>query len=295
MTTPPQQPTPKPDPQPTSQPEPPRAPGHRSTGSTVGIIAAVVGGLVLIGALGSVAISTIAHAMRSGDSEDRTLVLDDITGIEGVRADIGAATFTVEFADTSSATLDITQSSGIRWNLDRTGDDIVVDSNSGWFWNFCLFGCNWAPEQVTLTLPESLRGTLDADLALGSGTIDATGDFVDLDLDISAGQLFMQGSAETLSLEVSAGFAQVTLDDAREASVEVSAGKAVAELTGRAPERLSVDVSAGEADLTIPDRTYRVQSDVAAGTFTNNLRTDPSARNTVDVSVAAGEVTIDVP
>lgn len=271
----------------------PHSPQRRSTASTVGIVAAILGGIVLLLALGTVAVSTIAHALRSADTEDHTLVLADVDGIEKVRAVVGAATFTVEFGDTTSAELDITQSSGIRWNLERKGDDIVVDTRDGWFWDFCLFGCSWAPEQVTLTLPETLSGVIDADLSLGSGTIDARGDFVNLGLDISAGQLIMQGSADTVSTEVSAGFAQISLADVRDASVEVSAGKAVVELTGRAPEQIRVDVSAGEADLTVPDRTYRVQSDVAAGNFTNNLRTDPSARNSVDVSVAAGEVTID--
>ncbi len=78
-----------------------------------------------------------------------------------------------------------------------------------------------------------------------------------------------------------------------EAGFSVSAGTIDARLTGTAPRTVTVDVSAGGLDLELPDGAYDVRSDVSAGEFDNGLQTQAGARNTVDVTVSAGTVTID--
>ena len=265
---------------------------NKRISSTAGIVTAVIGGILLLVAIAAIVVNSLVMAGRAGNDDPQLLVLGDIQGISAVHAEIGAATFLVEFADVDEVTLNADEGAEHTWVLERRGDVIVVDTDRGFFGGFCLFGCGWSTDRATLTLPKSLEGAIDADLTLGSGSIDANGDFRVLDLDVSAGDLTVRGTAEVLDTQVSAGRANIELDSVREASFEVSAGRIDVDLTGDAPERVSVEVAAGAARLTVPETAYRVESDVAAGSFEHQLRTDPSSRHVISVEVAAGEARI---
>ena len=265
------------------------APQRSSSARTVGIITAVVGGLALLGAVGTVAVAATLNFVHSSSSENNgVLTLDDVAGVTAVSVDASAAEFTLEFADVADVRLETAGDNPREWTLDRRGTVIMVDQANSF--GFCLVFCGRGDEYVTLTLPLALQGSIDADLELGAGSLIATGDFRDLDLEVSAGSATATGSAKTLDVALSAGRADLQLADVQEARFEVSAGKMVTELTGNAPQHVDAEVSAGSLEVTLPDVPYDVTSEVAAGSLTNTLREDNRTRNTINVEVAAGEI-----
>lgn len=276
-----------------STPEP--APRGRSTSwKVVAVVAAIIGGLALVAATVVAAIA-IAAAFTSqgrepaGDTQQTVLV----DGVTELSVDIAAGDFRLVFADTDEARLDIPESSRQEWRMERRGSELVVDAGSQWFGSgFCLFGCNSGPDQVVLTLPLSLDGTLDADLSLQAGSLHADGAFLDLDLDVAAGSAAATGSARSLSVNVSAGQADLRFTGVREAEYEVSAGKITAELSGAAPRDIEIEVAAGSLDLTLVDVPYAVTSNVGAGQLDNGLQTGPGSAHVIDVRVEAGKVTL---
>lgn len=265
-------------------------PARRRRSSTAGVVTAIIGGVLLVAAVGTIVLNSVLTS-RDGTPGVQTISAAESRGVSAVHTDIGAATFTLEFADVDEVTLDVSEGAERDWVLERRGDTIVVDSQRGFF-GVCLFGCGWSNDVATLTLPQSLEGVVDAHLSLGSGSIHAAGDFRILDLDVSAGDLTVEGSARLVTTDVSAGHAEVDIAGVREAEFEVSAGKIDAHLSGDAPDRIAIDVAAGAVDLTVPDATYRVESDVAAGSLDHTLRTDPASPHSIVVDVSAGEARI---
>ena len=128
----------------------------------------------------------------------------------------------------------------------------------------------------------------DADLSLSAGALRADGRYSSLDLDLSAGSMSVSGTAQSLDADVSAGRLVLDLDGVDEADLRLSAGAIGGELTGRAPQEVTVDVSAGRLELTLPDASYAVASDVSAGEFQNRLTVDAGSDHRVSVSVSAG-------
>lgn len=265
---------------------PPRpAPSGGGAGRTVAIIAIVLGALVLLGTIGNAVVATARDAMRV--SGTWTASARDVASLD---VDADDASFSVEFGDVDEAELRV-ENARADWRIERDGDRLVVRSPfrvfGGWGgWNRGREG-----DVVVLTLPESLRGAgLDADLSLSAGELRADADFGDLALDLSGGAMTVTGSAETLVTDVSAGQVEVDLEDVSEATVSVSAGRVVGDLTGTAPDTVGIDVSAGSVELGLPAGPYDVTSDVSAGDFANRLDVSPSSPRTVWVEIAAGRV-----
>jgi hypothetical protein len=280
---PPQPPLPPQQGAPTGQPTAP-LPGGSSSPRIIATVIGVVGALVIVGTLGSAAVSTAAAA-----TTERSESSVDVAGVTALEAEIGAGDLRIEFADTDQARLDVSTSWGAeRWTLERDGDTLRVASPDRW-WMGWSFG---ERSEAVLTLPDTLRN-IDADLSLDAGELRVTdGDFAELDVDLGAGSVEVTGSADTVDATVTAGRADLELSDVREAELSVAAGEMDAVLTGAQPRSLSIDVSAGRLTATVPDGEYDITSEVSAGDFENGLGSSPGAGSTVEVTVSAGQAVL---
>lgn len=261
-----------------------------STPRTVTVVTSALGGLILVGLTASAALAVASGA--TGTSDEPSTLTSSARGVSSLEIDTSASDFELRFDDVPEARLEVVGDTRYRWEMETRGDELVV-TNRQRFWDFCIGWCNAGPEQVTLTLPEELNdGELDAVLGIAAGSLRADADFRDLALDMSAGSAEIEGSARSLLLDLSAGKADLRLDSVRETAFDVSAGRAVAALTGDAPRRTAIDLSAGHLDLTLPDAVYAVQSDVSAGDLANGLRTEAGSSRSVDVDLSAGSVVL---
>ena len=279
----------------TMTPPPPAAPEHPAgaprppaAGSrVVAIIIIVLGAVVLLGAMTSAVIGTIASA--SVHTSSRSL---DVAGVRELDIDAAAGTLRVEFTDVQEAELEVTSSWGAeRWRFERDGDTLEVASPDrfGWFGWRGWFGDGGA--DAVLLLPAALEG-LDAHVSLAAGEFVTDGDFGVLDLSLAAGSFDVSGSAESLSADVSAGRGTLELDGVGDADLTVSAGSLDAVLTGAMPDVIDADVSAGTLRMTVPEGDYDVTSDVSAGEFENEIGSTPGASSTVRVQVSAGQAVL---
>lgn len=249
---------------------------------------AILGGIVLAGAGSSAAFGTIANTQGVATATESR----EVTGIAGIEVDASAADFTIEFGSVTEATLKTSGGRASDWRLERDEDELVVSSPGARF-DLCLAWCGWEKRSAVLTLPKELEGKgIEADLNLGAGSMTVRGDFRSIDLDMGAGEAEVVGAVDTFELTLGAGDFTGELHDVSEADFGISAGTANARLTGTAPRSVTIDVAAGDLDIELPDDTYAVQSQVAAGDLTNTLRVDPGSRNRIDIEVSAGDVTI---
>ena len=276
----------------THVPEQPPAPQRSAAARPILIATAIIGGFALLVTGTSAAIAAVGAQSGSSPGSIAAATSLDATGVTGVDVDASAADFTIVFGDVSQASLDVTGPRSDQWKLRRDGNELVVDSPRGIF-GFCFGWCPPAEQTVVLTLPHALEGDkLDLDVHLGAGALNAEGDFGDLGLELSAGRMTVFGSARSIDLEMSAGNFTGELRDVVEASFSISAGSAETELTGTAPRATDLEVSAGSLDLTLPDETYRVTTDVSAGNVDNQLRTDPNAENRIEAEISAGKIAL---
>ncbi|MBW8764249.1 MAG: DUF4097 family beta strand repeat protein [Microbacterium sp.] len=249
------------------------------------ITLAVFGGLALAGAGATAAVAASADL-------DRTDVVQriDVDGVESLDLDASASDVRVEFGDVDEAELSVKGGRGGAWTIERDGDELLVrspDSGFGWW-----FG-RWFDDDRTavLTLPNELEG-LDASFRLNAGGLDITGSYGELELELAAGDLNVDGSARSLEADVSAGGADLLLDGVDEADLSVAAGDLSVELTGSAPSRVTITANAGSADLTLPDTGYHVTQSVSAGELDNRLEQSSDSRNSIEVTLSAGTVTL---
>jgi len=269
---------------------PPERPGRSAGTTAILVVTAVVGSIALLGAGGTAAAAAVGNIVSSSSPD--TVQKVDVDGIEGIELDADASTVRVEFGDVDEAQLAVSNGRGTAWTFEREDDELVVSSPHGvfgwWFGNW--FGDG---EVAVLTLPESLRGTgLNADLTLNAGSLEVDGEFSGLDIDVNAGELRLNGAADEFDLQMSAGTATVELDSVTEADLGISAGDMNVRLTGTAPVRTAVDASAGSVDLVLPDVAYSISDQVSAGSLDAVVDQQSGARNTIDVTLSAGSVTI---
>lgn len=266
--------------------EAPRPPDGGSR--VVAIVIIVLGAIVLLGAMTSAVIGTIASA--SVHTSTRSL---DAAGVEDLGIDAAAGTLRVEFTDVQEAELEVTSSWGAEnWRFERDGDSLEMASPDrlGWFGWRGWFGDGGA--DAVLRLPSALEG-LDADVSLAAGEFVTDGEFGELDLSLAAGSFDVSGSAQLLSADVSAGRGTLELDGVSEAELTVSAGSLDAVLTGSRPDVIDADVSAGTLRMTVPEGDYDVTSDVSAGEFDNGIGSTPGASSTIRVQVSAGQAVLE--
>lgn len=265
-----------PPPVPPTGPEAPRP--TNTAARVITILTAVLGVGVLVAVAWGGVRATLGASMAS--SETRMLAVD---GVQELDVDVSAASFTVRFDDVSEASLEVRDSGGGSWTFDREGATLRVETPRAPFISWFGGGNG----RAVLTLPDELEGA-DAELELGAGSLTAEGAFGELELGMGAGDMNISGSAEELTADVSAGRADIDLQGVRGADLQLSAGDMTARLGGEAPSEVRVSVSAGSLTLTLPDEAYDVSSDVSAGDFDNQLRTESGASARVFVEVAAG-------
>ncbi|MEG2578265.1 MAG: hypothetical protein RSA54_11110, partial [Glutamicibacter sp.] len=64
------------------------------------------------------------------------------------------------------------------------------------------------------------------------------------------------------------------------------------ELSGTAPKSIEGSVSAGSLELELPEATYDLRQNTAAGSVENLLATDPNSPNKITIDVSAGSATL---
>lgn len=269
--------------QPTHSPEPKRS----SATKPVMVLFSVLGGLILL----AVAASTIFSSVLNFNRGSAT-VTAETSGISGVNVEANASQFNLEFGEVSEATLETSGLNADGWRLTRDRNELYVEAPNQWL-SWCFFNCNFGDNQVSLVLPEELNdGSLNANIDLAAGNIEATGTFDELGLELGAGKATINGSAQQLDAELNAGSADLQLADVQTADLSVSAGRLNTELTGRPPGNVDLGVNAGRLDLTLPDNTYSVNSEVSAGNLDNQLRTDAASEFGINVDLSAGNATL---
>ena len=256
---------------------------RRSAPRVIAILTIVLGSAIILGTVVAAVFATLAVPFRQ--DHDASL---DVSGVTELRVDADATDLTIEFKDVDEASLRVVEGSRGAWRFDVDDDTLRVASPPPPFFGWLLGGNG----RATHTQPSELAGAHPPH-SRSPGSLTADGIFGELELDLSAGDLDVTGEAETLDLDVRAGRADIDIADVREASFGLSAGDTTARLTGSAPRTVSVDVSAGSLDLTLPDETYALRSDVSAGGLsTGSLRTDGSSSRTVSIDLSAGSVTV---
>ncbi|UNK70876.1 DUF4097 family beta strand repeat-containing protein [Microbacterium sp. H1-D42] len=255
---------------------------------TVTVVLAAFGGLVLLGSGATAAVAGVGAIAPT--SEVRPI---DVSGVQNLDAQVDGAELRIEFYDGDEAVLRADHGSTSGWTLRTDDDELQVRSPKRTWFGIGWFSPDWLQDgdRVTLQLPQSMAG-LDADLTLNAGALSADGEFDSLDVEVSAGRMDLTGTANSLELTLNAGGAGVELDGVDEASFEISAGRADAELTGSAPREVTANVSAGQLNLTVPEGSYDVRQDVSAGSLNSDLRQDPDSANLVHVTVSAGTVNL---
>lgn len=256
--------------------------GTRALAITIGVLG---GGILLLGGA-TAAIGAIGSTMFSSEGGSGTASLA-VDGVSSLRVDVGAGDVDVAFGKGSEARLDYESSRG-QWTFERDGDQLVVSSpNQQWFGFF-----DWGGEQrATLVLPESLEG-VNAELDVTAGSLAVDGVLGDVFYQLSAGEIELEGSATSIEGDMSAGRSIIELADLRTATFQVAAGGLYGDFRGGdAPEAIDLDVSAGSVEMQVPDVPYRMTIDRSAGSVDSNLQEARDARRTIDVEVAAGNVT----
>lgn len=269
----------------------PQQPPSGSASRVVAILAIVLGGILVLGAITSAIVGTVASA--SVHSSTRTL---PVAGVDELVVDAAAGTLRVEFADIDEAELAVTGVAGAdRWRLEESDGSLRVaspDRFGPWFFRDWFFD-DWfgRPGDAVLRLPMSLQG-LDADITLAAGEFTLEGDLGDLDLELNAGRASVSGSAEEATVNVQAGRGELDLNDVSTVELSVAAGSLDAEFTGAQPDDVQVDVSAGSVNVTVPEGDYDVSSSVSAGGLDDRIGSTPGAPSTIRVEVAAGQVVL---
>jgi hypothetical protein len=276
-----------------TQPTPPTSggqsqpPTRRTSSLIVSIVVAVIGGLIVVGTLAGVALSTVALANRHQES---TAV--PVAGVDALDIQVSGGALTVTYGTVSEATLSVDRSFGTRpWTLVNEGGTLRIaspDNSASFGWPFGGSGT------ATLILPASLQASaVDGTVQVSGGSVSLTGGRFDgLQTATEAGSLHLSGTARSVTARSDAGDSTLDLANVATAKLDVSAGRTVATLSGTAPSTVEATVSAGALDLGVPAGPYLVTSTVSAGAFHNALGSTPGATNTITADVSAGALTV---
>ena len=275
-------------PAPASSASAPVAP-RRGRGVAIGV--GVVGAVIVAGAIGTSAVAAVAAPAGPGTYSTSS----SVAGVDEVDIEMNAGTVSVRFDDVREATLDVS-SNGSRaadgWRMDVRDGELVISQDQSWRgWRWFGFR-NDGEVHAEIVLPRSLEDRIDASVTLNAGRATVTGGFDELDLTVNAGELSYEGSSKDLSTTVNAGSAKVAVNDANDLDLSISAGRLIADVTGSVPSETNVSVTAGSAEVRVPQGTYDVERDGAFGDLTVDVDTSDSSPNALQLSVAAGDLTV---
>ena len=258
---------------------PPRPTGPRPAARVVAILTIALGAALIFGAFATSALGAIAGAARGSGT-----LTADAADVRTLTVDVAAADLSIVYGgDRASLEVD---GAVADWRLRRDGDRLVVTTQRTWWSAIRPFGRS---DTAVLTLPRSLeRVALDGDLTLSAGALRVQGTYGTVDATVSAGSMELSGRAAALTADVSAGRLVVDLAGVDRAGFKLSAGSVEGSLTGSAPRTLTADLSAGRLALVLPDATYAVSTDAAAGDVENRLRVEPDSPRRISLTVSAG-------
>ena len=273
-----------------SSPTGPAPTPTKGSATAITIVAAIVGALSLVFAGGTAAFAATTQALAANGASGSDVVVD-AAGVTKLNLDADGGSVTIRYGDVTEATLRTEGRTNTTWTMRRDGDTLDVRSPRtvfGWW----IGGWFPSPSTTTLTLPEELKGTLDADLTLEAGSLDAAGDFDAVTATVSAGSMTLSGTISRLDVNVEAGRADISAEDTSSVALTMSAGRVDADFTGTQPDRVSLDVSAGGMDVRLPAGSYDLTKDVSAGTVDSGLTQSAGSPNRVSAKVSAGSVTL---
>ncbi|WP_433673677.1 DUF4097 family beta strand repeat-containing protein [Microbacterium gorillae] len=264
---------------------------RRGRGLAIGV--GIVGAVIVAGTIGGSAVAAVAAPAGAGTYSTSAAV----DGVEEIDIEMSAGTVDVRFGDVREATLEVS-SNGSRaadgWRMDVRDGELVISQDRGWRgWGWGWFGFrNDGEVRADIVLPQSLENKVDASVTLNAGRATVAGGFNDLELTVNAGELSYEGTSRELSTTVNAGQANVAVTDADSLDLSISAGRLIADVTGTAPSETSVSVTAGNAEVRLPQGTYEVERDATFGDLSVDVDTAPSSPNSLELSVAAGDLTV---
>ncbi|RGE18551.1 hypothetical protein [Leucobacter sp. wl10] len=279
----------------------------RAAATAIVTATAVAGGLALL----AIGISTTAEALAPEASEnyeygggvgtassgaDYELYEPNLEGLESIRVDAAATSFTLALGDVEEAALSVRQNGyDGQWSMYREDGALVISQPQLPSVGGCLFSCGRnGSGDVTLTLPRSLgeSGRLSADLSIAAGALQGEGRFDALGLEMQAGSVRFVGAARSLDLKTQLGKAKVELADVEEAALDVQTGDATVTFTGDPPR--SIEAVAEMAGLTaqLPEAEYRVDLRDALGEVDNGLVENQGSDRKVRVRSTAADVVL---
>ncbi|MBP1326568.1 hypothetical protein JOF28_001800 [Leucobacter exalbidus] len=282
-------------------PNPPQGAQRSTTTRTVILIAtSVVGGLALLGSMGSAIAGIRAEQafelappleeQYSSEPAETTLYAD-VAGATEIEIAASAANFKLVYGDVPEAQLKIRgtweggNDGSDGWILERNDSTLVVEREGQ---------LSTQAQKVTLTLPRELgeQRAASLDVQLATGAFEGSGSFDELSLSVAVGELKFTGDAAELNVGVKVGEATVEVADVTEASVEVTTGNGRVTLTGEAPSNVELSAQMGSLTVQLPRTKYLVDTRGVVGEIDNRLATSEKSERRVDVEARAADVTI---
>lgn len=270
----------------TPVPQSPRGGGARIAAIAIAIAGGVLG-------LATIAQGAVASWPSSPDQQ-AIVALDaaDLAGATALSLDMGGADVTVAFADVDDATLEVDAPDADRWRLELRGTTIEAHDGQGWGPFDWRWGLGWSgrAQTATLVLPASLAGELDGDLDIGSGSIDATGEWRHLAVELASGRADVAGSATSASIDVASGSATVDLVVDGDVALDLASGELLIDLEHTGD--LEVDVASGSVEARLLGGPYDVTSDAAVGEAVVDVPQQSGADQAIAIDVATGSVRV---
>lgn len=261
-------------------------PGRRH--SWVGILATVLGSLVLVGLFSWTLVTGFWQGSIKSFSEEVS-----VSAAESLRVDIRYGEIEIEFSDRATeATLEVSgRSRGGESpvTLTNTGSEVVLESRDESSW-FGEGASSWREREVrgVLTLPGSLQGAVDFEIEVEAGTVSVNGEANAIEASIGAGQLIVNDRFETGTF--SAGAGSVILHQGG-GSARVEAGAGEIQAYGSYDE-LDVTVSVGSFIL---EGTVRDRAQIVIETGSGNLAFLETMPQDTRVETSIGDIDISVP
>lgn len=256
---------------------------------TLRTVLLIGGSILLVVVLAVVAIQVSLRLTRS-DASDTVSVTETFDTVE---ISSSATDVTVEYGDVDDAVLEFEQGDSmraIRFDHEvRSGVLEITIRDRGWFpWDWSFGG---DASELTVTLPEALKPTpVELSVESVAGNISLDGEFADVDIATTAGDLDLTGGATALTLETTAGNIEVVdFDLGGELRSESTAGNSVFDL-GSVPSSVRITSTAGNIEFVVPTGSYRVETDVTAGTVTSALSSDVDASRVFRFETTAGNI-----
>ncbi|KAB1641944.1 DUF4097 family beta strand repeat-containing protein [Gulosibacter chungangensis] len=232
-----------------NMPTPPAEPSH-SDGEApkperrhawVGILATVVGSILLISLFGWTVVTGIWQgSIKSVDAQT------SVAAAESLRVDVSYGNVEINFSDaTEEANLEVTgfsRGGEVPMTLTNTGSEVVLQArNDGSWFNG---GPNWWQDRElegVLTLPSELEGNIDVNIELGVGEVTINGELRDIHAEVGTGILYVNNTFNTG--EFSSGVGSIVLSEGGgNATIDAGTGDVLA--TG-AFESLTAEVGIG--------------------------------------------------